>query len=108
MSLAPYLPPIFMFQREYCPVARYSVRCPAAVLLNGIAPKLVLTTLPVFTVRKIFWKSTNPPGVKSMPPMRNESGDDLGFSVSWTMAVVLGVVRAALVRRGVESACFLA
>src|SRR5690349_13791035 len=48
MLLAPYFPEIFMFQREYCPVARYSVRCPAAVLLNGIAPKFVLTTLPVF------------------------------------------------------------
>src|SRR3954462_82969 len=109
MSLAPYLPPIFMFQREYCPVARYSVRCPAAVLLNGIVPKLVLTTLPVFTVRKIFWKSTNPPGVKSMPPMRNESGDVLGFSVSCVTAfVVLVVVSEALARCGVESACFFA
>src|SRR6478672_1880958 len=108
MLLTPYLPAIFKFQREYWPVARYSVRCPAAVLLKGIAPKFVLTTLPVFTVRKMFWKSTKPPGVKSVPPMRIESGDSLGFSVSCTTEVVLVVVRAALVRRGVESTCFLA
>src|ERR1041384_8811360 len=77
MLLAPYLPAIFRFQREYCPEARYSVRCPAAVLLKGMAPKFVLITLPVLTVRKMFWKSTKPPGVKSVPPIRNESGDSL-------------------------------
>src|SRR5215472_5304085 len=54
MLLAPYLPAIFKFQREYWPDARYSVRCPAAELLKGIAQKFVPMTLPVFTVRKIF------------------------------------------------------
>src|SRR5215472_9559666 len=103
MLFSPYLPPIFIFQREYCPVARYSVRCPAAVLLKGIAPKLVETTEPVFTVRKMFWKSMNPPGVKSIPPMRNDSGDSFGFSVSCTAVadVETLVVSEALVRCGV-------
>src|SRR5262249_36502796 len=102
MALAPYLPEIFMFQREYWPEARYSVRCPAAVLLKGIAPKLVPITLPVFSVRKMFWKSTNPPGVKSVPPMRNDNGDSFGFSVSCTVVPLAGVatlvVSEALVR----------
>src|SRR5215467_15536346 len=102
MLLAPYFPLIFMFQREYWPVARYSVRCPAAVLLKGMAPKFVDTTAPVFTVRKMFWKSMKPPGVKSMPPMRNDNGDSLAFSVSCTALAELGVamvvVSDALVR----------
>src|ERR1041385_3094417 len=111
MLLAPYLPLIFIFHREYCPVARYSVRCPAAVLLNGIPPKPVDTTEPVFTDRNIFWKSMKPPGVKSIPPMRKDNGDSLGFSVSWSTFVLAGaatvLVNAALARCGVVSAFFL-
>src|SRR5215472_5027602 len=80
MLFSPYLPLTLMLNREYWPVERYSVRWPATVLLNGIPPKLVAATLPVLVVRKTFSKSTKPPGVNSVPPMRKESGDSLGFS----------------------------
>src|SRR5947209_2017859 len=102
--LAPYLPETFRLKREYCPVDRNSVRCPWTVLLNGIWPKLVAATLVVLVERKMFSKSTKPPGVKSVPPMRNESGDSLGLSVSCTVlvAVVGGAVcNAASATRGV-------
>src|SRR5579864_5835692 len=39
--------------------------------------KLVPIPLPTLVVRKIEVKSMKPPGVKSAPPMRNESGDSL-------------------------------
>src|SRR5260221_12930011 len=81
-SYSPYFAWVFRLKREYCPVERNSVRCPATVLLNGMAQKLVPATLPVLVVRKMLSKSTNPPGVKSAPPMRKESGDSLGFSTS--------------------------
>src|SRR5258708_5255658 len=77
---SPYLPLTFRLKREYWPVARYSVRWPATVLLNGMAQKLVAVTLPVLVVRKMFSKSTNPPGVNSVPPMRNDNGESFGLS----------------------------
>src|SRR5215813_14608457 len=80
MSFFPYLALVFRLKREYCPVERNSVRWPATVLLKGMAQKLVPATLPVFVLRKTFSKSTYPPGVKSAPPIRNESGDSFGFS----------------------------
>src|SRR5579864_2207363 len=90
-TLAASLPLNFKLIREYCPVERYSVRWPAAVLLNGMAQKFVAVTLPVLVVRKIFSKSTNPPGVKSVLPMRKDSGDSFGFSVSCTTVALTGV-----------------
>src|SRR3981081_149145 len=55
-----------------------------------MAQKLVAVTLPVLVVRKTFSKPTNPPGVKSVLPMRNESGDSFGFSVSCTTVAFTG------------------
>src|SRR5262249_9848559 len=81
MSFLPYLALVFRLKREYCPVERNSVTCPCTVLLNGMAQKFVPATLPVLVERNTFSKSTYPPGVKSAPPMRKESGDSLGFSV---------------------------
>src|SRR5579864_1665054 len=75
--------------REFCAVKRFSVRCPAMVLLKGMAKKFVPPGLPVLTDRKIAVKSINPPGVNSAPPIRNESGDSLR-SVSCTGAVDTG------------------
>src|SRR5215467_15217356 len=89
--------------REYWPVERNSVRCALTELLNGMAQKLVAATLPVLVVRKMFSKSTKPPGVNSAPPMRTESGDSFGFSWGSTESetvlaagLTLVVVRVAL------------
>src|SRR5262249_19231991 len=79
-SFLPNLVVVLMLKREYWPVERYSVRWPCTVLLKGMALKLVADTLPVLVVRKIFSKSTNPPGVNSAAPMRKESGDAFGCS----------------------------
>ena len=46
---------------------------------------------PVLVERKIFSKSTKPPGVNSVPPMRNESGDSFGFSVSCITVAFTGI-----------------
>src|SRR5215510_15014156 len=73
-SFLPNLVVVLMLKREYWPVERYSVRWPCTVLLYGIAPKLVAATLPVLVVRKMFSKSTNPPGVKSAAPILKDSG----------------------------------
>src|SRR5260370_10736168 len=97
MSFWPYLAWVLMLNREYCPVARYSVRWPATVLLKGIDQKLVAVTLPVLVVRKTFSKSTKPPGVNSAAPMRNESGDSLGFSSCTSLATALAVAGAVVV-----------
>src|SRR5579864_137408 len=75
--------------REFCAVKRFSVRCPAMVLLKGMAKKFVPPGLPVLTDRKMAVKSINPPGVNSAPPIWNESGDSLR-SVSCTGAVDTG------------------
>ena len=80
MLFSPNFPVAFRLRRESCAEKRFSVRCPWTVLLNGMAPKLVATTLPVLVVRKTAVKSAKPPGVKSMLPMRNDSGDSLGAS----------------------------
>src|SRR5579864_534635 len=94
--------------REFWAVKRFSVKCPPIVLLKGMAKKFVPPALPVLVVRNMEVKSINPPGVKSAPPMRNESGDSLR-SVSCTGALETGwaaevdaaaVVMLALTRRG--------
>src|SRR5581483_10473416 len=72
-------------------------------------PNGVVMLPPVLVERKTFSKSTNPPGVNSVPPMRNDSGDSFGFSVSCTTVLVLVAVvagaavlcRAASAIRGV-------
>src|SRR5580700_403461 len=61
-----------MLKREYCPVTRYSVRWPCAVLPYGIAAKLVAMLFCVLVVRNIFSRSTNPPGVNTASPMLND------------------------------------
>src|SRR5216684_66513 len=101
MSFSPYLAWVLMLNREYCPVERYSVRCPWTVLLKGIAQKLVAVTLPVLVLRKTFSKSTKPPGVKSAPPMRKDSGDSFGLSWGGRAATFTGllVFSEALTRR---------
>src|SRR5258708_32297977 len=81
MSFCPYLAWVLMLNREYCPVERYSVRCPWTVLLKGIAQKLVAVTNPVLVLGKTFSKSTKPPGVKSAPPIRKDSADS--FALAW-------------------------
>src|SRR5258708_33041966 len=83
MSFCPYLAWVLMLNREYCPVERYSVRCPCTVLLNGIAQKLVAVTKPVWVLRKTFSKSTKPPGVKSAAPILKDNGDSFGLS-AWS------------------------
>src|SRR5215510_227444 len=93
-SFLPNLVVVLMLNREYCPVERYSVRCPCTVLLNGIAPKLVAATLPVLVVRKMFSKSTNPPGVKSAAPILKESG----LFAAWASAACGCVCISAAVR----------
>src|SRR5258708_1991135 len=101
MSFSPYLAWVLMLNREYCPVERYSVRCPWIVLLKGIAQKLVAVTNPVLVLRKTFSKSTKPPGVKSAPPMRKDSGDSFGLSWGGRAATFTGllVFSEALTRR---------
>src|SRR5713226_8130248 len=120
MSFWPYLAWVLMLNREYCPVARYSVRCPCTILLNGMAQKLVAATLPVLVVRKTFSKSTNPPGVKSASPILKDSGDSFFCSCPIRLgagdATAAGVVvcRAASMIRGVplvasaDTSCFAA
>src|SRR5271168_3055350 len=71
-----------MLKREYCAVERYSVRWPCAVLLYGIAAKLVAILFCVLVVRNTFSKSTNPPGVNTASPMLKEPSG-FGFSFSW-------------------------
>src|SRR5215831_20568671 len=92
-----------MFKREYCPVTRNSVRWPCTVLLKGIAPKLVAAEFVVLVERKMFSKSTKPPGVNSAAPIRNESGDSGTFScISLATALVVAV---GLVCRAASSTC---
>src|SRR5258708_27830257 len=76
---------VFGLKGEFPPVERTKGRCPATVLLNGMAQKLVPATLPVLVVRKMFSKSRNPPGVKSAPPIRKDSGES--FGLSWGASV---------------------
>src|SRR5260370_34517924 len=120
MSFWPYFAWVLMLNREYCPVARYSVRWPGIVLLKGMVQKLVAATLPVLVVRKTFSKSTNPPGVKSASPILKDSGDSFFCSCPKRLgagdAAPTGVVvcRAASMIRGVpleaapETTCFAA
>src|SRR5215470_649996 len=68
-----------------------------------MAPKLVAAALPVLVERKMFSKSTKPPGVKSAPPIRKESGDSLAGSCM-SLATAL-VVAGVLVRREASSTC---
>src|SRR5260370_5620734 len=91
MSFAPYLAWVLILNREYCPVERYSVRCPCTVLLKGMAQKLVAVTKPVLVLRKTFSKSTKPPGVKSAAPMRKDNGDSFGLSCSGRAATFTGL-----------------
>src|SRR6185312_14520453 len=91
MLLSPYLPFTFRLKREYWPVERNSVRCPLGELLKGIAFQPVETTLPVLVVRKMLLKSAKPPGVNSVPPMRTDRGEVLGFSTSACISGVLGL-----------------
>src|SRR3989441_6219385 len=110
MSFWPYLAWVLMLNREYCAVERYSVRWPATVLLKGMAQKFVAATLPVLVVRKMFSKSTNPPGVKSAAPILKDSGDSFGCSCPIRLgageAAPTGVVvcRVASMIRGVPLA----
>src|SRR5712692_1917233 len=123
MSFWPYLAWVLMLNREYCAVARYSVRWPAGFVLeplNGMVQKVVAATLPVLVVRKTFSKSTNPPGVKSASPILKDSGDSffcscpirLGAGDTTPAGVV--VCRAASMIRGVplvasaDTSCFAA
>src|SRR6266481_2344230 len=101
MSFSPYLAWVLILNREYCPVERYSVRCPCTVLLKGMAQKLVAVTKPVLVLRKMFSKSTKPPGVKSAAPMRKDRGDSFGLSCSGRAATFTGplVFSEALTRR---------
>src|SRR6266853_3921060 len=92
MSFSPYFAWVFMLNREYCPVARYSVRWPWTVLLYGTSQKLVAVTLPVLVLRKTFSKSTKPPGVNSAAPMRNDNGDSFGLSCSGRAATFTGLL----------------
>jgi len=61
--------------RELAALERNSCMRPAAVLPSGTAAKDVATPLPMLVERHAVAKSMNPPGAKSAPPMRNESGD---------------------------------
>src|SRR5262245_50657094 len=70
---------------------RVSVIRPGKVLANGIAQKLVPYPLPTFVLRQKAVRSAKPPGVKSAPPMRNDSGDSFGRSCSGVSDAVDGV-----------------
>src|SRR5260221_109818 len=61
-SYSPYFAWVFRLKREYCPVERNSVRCPATVLLNGRAQKLVPTdaSSEAELVLLVFWAVNKP------------------------------------------------
>src|SRR5262249_10408614 len=61
--------------------------------------------LPVLVVRNTVSKSTNPPGVTSAWPIRNESGDSLGLSCGGASLDTVAVVAGALGWRAAFSTC---
>ena len=80
ISAPRYLSLTVRLRREYCAVVRNSLIFPCGVLLKGIEAKDVAMLLCVLVVRKIFSRSTNPPGVRTASPILKPWTGDCAFS----------------------------